>query len=274
MISNYSKEVTYIPMRLLDVKYTDGPIYSEHYFGGSTDYWSIALAEFVGRPVQALEVGAYEGKSTAWLLQHILTHPQASITVVDTWLGSDEHDPLQSSCLLETFLHNTQAYRGRGKVQALQGDSKVVLRRLPVEHTYHIIYIDGEHTARGVFNDAMLAFPLLHVGGILIFDDFLWDAPPVLQGGRRSTHWDSPLAGVVAFANLHGACLRVELLYYQVVFRKTCANTVFGTDGDYPPSVFTRGLEMRRKVAAAADSQAAVLALLGEIHAALRCSGK
>ena len=36
---------------------------------------------------------------------------------------------------------------------------------------YDIIYIDGSHEARDVLEDAVLAYRLLKIGGLLIFDD-------------------------------------------------------------------------------------------------------
>ena len=39
---------------------------------------------------------------------------------------------------------------------------------------FDLIYIDGSHTAPDVLTDAVLAFQLLRVGGVMIFDDYLW----------------------------------------------------------------------------------------------------
>jgi predicted O-methyltransferase YrrM len=39
---------------------------------------------------------------------------------------------------------------------------------------FDLIYVDGSHTAPDVLSDAVLAFQLLRVGGVMIFDDYLW----------------------------------------------------------------------------------------------------
>ena len=39
---------------------------------------------------------------------------------------------------------------------------------------FDLIYVDGSHTAPDVLTDAVLAFHLLRVGGVVIFDDYLW----------------------------------------------------------------------------------------------------
>jgi predicted O-methyltransferase YrrM len=55
-------------------------------------------------------------------------------------------------------------------------DSKEFLRSIE-EPTYDFIYIDGDHTAEGVLQDAVLAWRLLKPGGIMAFDDYLWEDP-------------------------------------------------------------------------------------------------
>jgi len=55
-------------------------------------------------------------------------------------------------------------------------DSKEFLRSIE-EPTFDFIYIDGDHTAEGVLQDAVLAWRLLKAGGIMAFDDYLWEDP-------------------------------------------------------------------------------------------------
>jgi predicted O-methyltransferase YrrM len=39
---------------------------------------------------------------------------------------------------------------------------------------YDFIYVDGDHTEKAVYADAINCWPLLKSGGILAFDDYLW----------------------------------------------------------------------------------------------------
>jgi predicted O-methyltransferase YrrM len=78
---------------------------------------------------------------------------------------------------------------------------------------FDFIYIDGDHSAEGVYNDASLAFPLLKSGGILAFDDYLWEHP--------SQNVDlKPLSGIDKF--LKNNELRIKILHkgYQVWIEK------------------------------------------------------
>lgn len=40
---------------------------------------------------------------------------------------------------------------------------------------FDFIYIDGDHSKYSVYQDAVLALPMLKTGGILAFDDYAWD---------------------------------------------------------------------------------------------------
>ena len=47
---------------------------------------------------------------------------------------------------------------------------------LPVlEKIYDFIYIDGDHSEKAVWIDAIFSFNKLVIGGIIIFDDYLWN---------------------------------------------------------------------------------------------------
>lgn len=227
------QNLTSIPPHLLDLASGHGYVFSEHYFGWATNVWALALSRWRGEPVHALEVGSFEGKSAVWLLEHVLSHPDATITCVDTWLGSVEHSGVQKACLHETFTHNTARFGAR--VMPQRGDSKLILQALPSTPHFHIIYVDGDHSARAAFNDGMLSFPMLHVGGVMIFDDFGYYLP-------SGTGWDAPMAGILAFKELHSRCARLDVDGYQLFFTKVCHDAVGGLDADYPSSIFEAGL--------------------------------
>ena len=44
------------------------------------------LAEFTGKPeIKALEIGAFEGRSAIWFMDHILTGTNSEITTIDVF---------------------------------------------------------------------------------------------------------------------------------------------------------------------------------------------
>ena len=92
------------------------------------------------------------------------------------------------------------------------------MRSLP-DREYDLIYIDGEHTSAAAIHDAILAFELLKVDGLLIFDDYL--------GGDKSFMYPKP--AVDFFHEAYGALNRLELISdgYQRIYKKL--------DGVAPP---------------------------------------
>ncbi|MGK7909885.1 MAG: class I SAM-dependent methyltransferase [Synechococcus sp.] len=129
-----------------------------------------------------LEIGSWEGRSTCWLIDNILTHESAEITCIDTFEGSIEHqNPESPLCQNEQnlksvesrFDFNITTTGSRNKVNRIVGSSQEVLRTLPL-NTYDFLYIDGSHVAPDVLEDAILGWRLVKVNGLIIFDDYHW----------------------------------------------------------------------------------------------------
>lgn len=185
-------------------------------WGGAGDYWNEILKEFKGREVSAIEVGTFQGKSAKWFMDNILTHPSATLTCIDTFEGlyrysdakngySDDHE----IPLLELCKNNLKDYPN---VTILEGKSQDVLCKL--DGKYDFIYIDGDHRAASVLKDAVLAFRLLKFGGILIFDDYLWQDP------RYPNPEDAPKLGIDCFLKAFKGHYIDILKDYQYSIRK------------------------------------------------------
>jgi predicted O-methyltransferase YrrM len=184
--------------------------FTEDWFSSNVPVWQKVLAPLVGKPVRALEIGVFEGRSTVWLLDHVLTHPEASLTWIDTFQGGAEHQGTDLTGLEARFRANTAKYGP--KVRGHVGASRDVLRTLSGER-FDLVYIDGSHESADVLSDAVLAWPLVKPGGLVGFDDYGWRERP--EPHRR------PAPAIDAFLGaMHG---RFEELHrgYQVWVRKT-----------------------------------------------------
>lgn len=134
------------------------------------------LLPFAGRKdLNFLQVGAYTGDASKWLLENVLTHESSRLTDVDTWRGSDEiiHKEFDWSDVEETYDKKMEPFGDR--VTKIKSDSVAFLRTAPF-FSFDFIYIDGDHTALGVFSDAVGAWPLLKPYGIMAFDDYKWES--------------------------------------------------------------------------------------------------
>ncbi len=177
------------------------PQFSENWFDHNIPHWQRWLGGFRGRSgLRALEIGSFEGRSTLWLCEEILTADDARIDCLDLFA----HDPVYGDYHAR-FRNNTAAHAH--KIREHPGYSFDGLRR--VEGDYDIVYIDGWHSAFGALADGVMSWPLLNVGGVMIFDDYLW-VPPKLGKPKRP----NPIAR--KWAKLRGVSWKSEALLHQI----------------------------------------------------------
>lgn len=138
------------------------------------------LAPLAGSACRLLEIGTYEGRATTWLIDNVMSHPKAWLDTIDPHFHEKLGRNIERS--------------GRGdRVRFHQERSRHVLRQLPL-CSYDFIYVDGSHQTIDVMEDAVAAFRLAKVGGIIAFDDYLWDAAPWNQYGVPQPAIDAFLA--------------------------------------------------------------------------------
>lgn len=196
--------------------------YTTDWFSKNISAWTRDLAALTGKPVNALEIGSWEGRSACWLLENVLTHPQSSITCIDLFdADTDEYRALASrhpgsvstaTKVEEAFDRNIAACAGRSKVIKRKGSSAEILRTLPLR-SFDFIYIDGSHMASSVLTDAVLCWDLLKVGGIVIFDDYRWPCFP-------EQPLKTPKPAIDAFLRIFTGHYEILRRGYQIVLRK------------------------------------------------------
>lgn len=175
--------------------------------------FTLNLGEFQDKPVNFLQIGAYTGDASRWLVDVILNHPDAKLTDVDTWEGSKEsaHDELDWSDVEKFYSTRLSAEIESGKVRKIKSTSAEYFANY--DDMYDFIYVDGDHTGIGVLADGMDAYDCLKVGGILAFDDYGWN-PDQLPAHL------TPAPAIEAIVTLYVGKLEVIFANYQVWFRK------------------------------------------------------
>jgi predicted O-methyltransferase YrrM len=138
--------------------------FTSDWFSHNIPEWQRQLRPLADQPVQALEIGSFEGRSALWLLDNVLTHPSAAVTCIDVWWDADFE---------RRFDRNVVLSGKSPQVIKRKGCSWSVLRSLRAG-PYDFIYIDGGHEASIVLEDAVLCYRLLKPGGLLCFDDYEW----------------------------------------------------------------------------------------------------
>jgi len=140
------------------------------WFSHNIPLWERFLLPYRIRPSRFLEVGVFEGRSTVWLLQQVLIHPESRLHYIDTF-DAGSFWGMPEGELHARFLRNVAPFAD--KVVGGKGTSQELLRLLPFG-SFDFIYIDGSHDAADVLSDAVLAWPLLKTKGLLAFDDYEW----------------------------------------------------------------------------------------------------
>jgi len=154
------------------------PTYAcEDWFSRHIFHFDTWLNEFKDCPhIRGLEVGSFEGRSARWLLENILTHETSGLVCVDPFssnsMFSSDIKGVVSDPVYENFKHNVLSFGSR-KVKHFRESSRTGLVRFE-DDVFDFIYIDGSHFTKDVLMDAVLAWPLLKLGGTLIFDDYTW----------------------------------------------------------------------------------------------------
>jgi hypothetical protein len=144
--------------------------FSTDWVSRNTELWTRVLGQLRDKPeTHGLEIGSFEGRSSIWFLDNILTHPTSSITCIDVW--SYVGDPLFGDRDEKTFDGNIAAHGQGQKVVKRKGFSEDMLPGLKKEF-YDFVYIDGSHRSRDALVDAVFSWRLLKPGGYMIFDDY------------------------------------------------------------------------------------------------------
>ena len=116
-----------------------------------------------------LQIGAYTGDASVWFTDRF---PDARLTDVDTWEGSDEPDHHNLDWRSVWSIYRTRL-AGRNVTPWRMTSDQYFYFAQPHQE-FDIVYVDGDHTREQVARDAENAWNALKPGGILIFDDYTW----------------------------------------------------------------------------------------------------
>lgn len=187
------------------------------WFSHNISVWEKFLKKYKNKEkLLFLEIGCFEGKSTLWLLENILTHPSSKIVVIDTFEGGDDQKyiGLQTENLLKRFKANLKDFISedskKNRVIIKKGFSGEVLKSQTDQ--FDFIYIDGSHIAKDVLEDAVLSWDLLKVNGTMIFDDYGWDC--------YKDETLNPKPAINCFLRTYRGWYKILHAEYQVIIQK------------------------------------------------------
>jgi predicted O-methyltransferase YrrM len=194
--------------------------FTKDWFSCHEPIWQEIL--FTLRPERILEIGSYEGKSTCFLIDTLSKLNESEIHCIDSWEGGIEHQKRldNMSDVEERFVHNIRTSLAgahfKTTLMTHKGFSCDQLPKLLAEGKkgyFDFIYIDGSHNAPDVLLDAILSFQLLRVGGVMVFDDYLWhmcEAP-------KKDPISHPKIAIDAFTNIF--CRKMNIFMYKPLYQ-------------------------------------------------------
>jgi hypothetical protein len=138
------------------------------------------------------------------------------ITCIDTFGGSPEHvlRPDWASALphVEERFDSNLADFGERVEKIKSTSSRGLARLITEERCFDLVYIDGSHYSADVQADAVLSWPMIQGGGVVIFDDYEWTFFP--------NEIDRPKLGIDTFLSVHTNQYRELHRGYQLIVEK------------------------------------------------------
>lgn len=126
--------------------------------------WERWLKEFIGKPdIHGLEVGCFEGQSSCWFCENILTGQNSNLTCIDIF------EKYKGKMIEPIFDNNTAGL----PIIKIKGKSSYKLAELILQNKkYHFIYIDGDHHRTQVLIDFVNCWQLILPDCPIICDDY------------------------------------------------------------------------------------------------------
>jgi predicted O-methyltransferase YrrM len=189
--------------------------FTQDWFHWAPEVWTQLIPHLPGRK-RFLEIGSFEGRSTAWIVENML-EDDGLLVCVDTWEGGEEHGAENMGSVHERFIHNIgvleEKYPARNVGHYKDTSTRALAMFIHEEwNPFDFIYIDGSHVAKDVLTDACMAWPLLKQGGFMVFDDYLWtNVAGILH---------RPKVAIDAFVNIFSEEIQIAHLGYQLIVRK------------------------------------------------------
>lgn len=168
-------------------------------------YWNEMIEEYEIRTV--LELGSHEGASMIEFVKAGANH----VTCIDLWEDKETMQRWDKN-------RNTLERKFGVTIYGIRDFThKALVEESVKDSMFDMVYVDASHYPEDVILDASLAFRLLNVDGIILFDDYKWTRT---ENGMTEPD-KSPKAAIDAFELSHRRLIRpVDCHHMQRCFQK------------------------------------------------------
>lgn len=185
-----------------DTRVFGGYDFTNDWFAINAPVWRNLVSEM--RPRKFLEIGTYEGQAAVFMAELCAPLGPFEMTCIDTWAGGIDNDRNGMPAVESRFDANMARAQAKHPfaLRKMKSDSTLALAQLLSEgaaNSFDVSYVDASHQAPDTLADAVLAFKLTRIGGVMVFDDYLWR----MAGPAGNDLLNQPKAGIDAFVNTH-----------------------------------------------------------------------
>lgn len=144
-----------------------------NWFSGQIQNFEQYLNIFKDKDVRFLQIGAYLGHASKYMLDNVLTNSESRLVDIDTWTGSTGSDEEMHKQMDWEYIENKydeylQNYIGN-KLIKYKGTSDSFFE-INIDK-FDFIYIDGHHEKEYVERDAINSLNCIKDHGVIAFDD-------------------------------------------------------------------------------------------------------
>jgi hypothetical protein len=144
----------------------------DRWFRTTQPEFEAVVRPFAGKPVTYVEIGTWAGACCEWVGRNILTHPESLGWGIDPYPKDRPRHPVeaikQRAWDRMQFIRQKWSWIYKPSTEGLI-DLHPIVGNVP---GIDILFIDGDHDAHAVVQDFALAWPMLKVGSVVIFDDY------------------------------------------------------------------------------------------------------
>jgi len=121
-----------------------------------------------------VEIGSWKGRSSVFMAEKIKeSGKNIEFYVIDTFEGTEneheEYDEIKNKSLYDVYLKNIDPVKSY--IKTIRGSSLDVHSQFG-DNSIDFLFIDGDHTYKGVRNDLRNWFPKVKSGGIIAGHDY------------------------------------------------------------------------------------------------------
>lgn len=176
-----------------------GSFAERDYVTNKTPIWMPILEPLRDLPLSVLEIGSMEGRSALFFASYL---PKAVVTCVDPFHKREK-----------IFDNNLRRYADRvRKIREFSLPALIKLRQAGAE--FDLIYIDGCHERESVMMDSVLAWGMLKLGGMIIWDDYT-------NYKDDKDNWERPTSAIDGFLVAYTQEFREISRTKQLIVKKT-----------------------------------------------------